>query len=720
MEEIIGKLKVVIFHNSDNLYSVIKVELDDAKENKYLTLTGNFPIPKENVIYKYKGEYKKHPRFGMQFLVSEYEEILPNSEDSIVKYLSGPLFPKIGLKTAQKIFNIYGEKTIELIKENPNLLDNVVSKQQKEIISSQISKESYFDEAVKMFVTYGLSVKMLIKIQSMYKDKMIQVIKENPYQLIEDIDGIGFKVADEFALKIGFDKHDEKRIKACIIYSVATICYEESNTYTDITTIKKYFKKIIADIDDKSLDYFIKMLIMDGKLFCEEDKIFSINQYIAENENAKILSKFIKRIINKYDEEKIQESILKLEKKLNIKYDEDQKKAIRTCLNSGVSIITGGPGTGKTTIINAIINVYKNIFSDSKIHLCAPTGRASKRLTEITGIKATTIHSLLKWDLHLNTFSVNEENPLEGDLLIIDEFSMVDNYLFHQLLRASQNIGQIIIIGDDDQLPSVSPGNVLKDLIESGLINTIKLNNIYRQSQTSKIISLAHHIKNNEPIIDDFQNDVIFYNTNEYKIRDVVLEYIKIAKQNGYEDDDIQILAPMYQGINGIDNFNEILQEYFNPADSTKKELRIGHAIYRENDKILQLKNQNEDNVFNGDIGYLLEISKDSNNSNTICVDYDSNVVEYTSKDFVNITHAYCISVHKSQGSEYPCIILPITFSYQKMLVKNLLYTAVTRAKQKLIIIGDYNAFLYGVNNEKYKVRKTTLQNKLLKYVNPL
>ena len=721
MEEIIGKLSIVIFHNEENLYSVIKIMVSEGSEDKYVTVTGNFPIPNDNVEYRFKGEYKKHPRFGIQFVVSEYEEILPNSEDSIIKYLSSPIFPKIGIRTATKIYNVLGEKCIEKIKQDSNVLDGIVSVEQKKIIIEGLGTGTYFDEAVKLFVTQGLSIKMLLKIQSIYKENMIEVIKENPYKLIEDIDGIGFKTADDLALKLGFDIYDEKRIKACLLYCTSMICFNESDTYTNEEKIIKEFDKIIKGVDTISKKYFLEVLISEGKLYREKEKIFTMVQFFAELDNARILSNFIKKIINDLDSSEILKIIQKIEDKLHIKYDENQKEAILTCLNSGVTIITGGPGTGKTTIVNAIIQVYKELIHDSEIHICAPTGRASKRLTEITGIKANTIHSLLKWDLHSNTFSVNEKNPLTGNLLIVDEFSMVDNYLLHQMLKASQKIGQIIFIGDEDQLPSVGPGNVLRDLLDSQVINTIRLTKIYRQSETSNIIRLAHHIKNKEPIQNDFENDVTFYSTNDNNIQKIVLEYIKIAKNNGYDNDDIQVLAPMYQGINGIDNLNDILQDYFNPHDNLLNEMRFGKVIYRENDKILQLKNQNEDYVFNGDIGKLVEIDKgDSPRYDKMYVDYDSNIVEYTNKDFINITHAYCISIHKSQGSEYPLIILPITFAYQRMLAKNLIYTAITRAKQKLIIIGNYDAFLYGINNTNYKVRKTTLKEKLLKFVNPL
>ncbi len=721
MEQIAGKLIVVVFHNEETLYSVIKVKPTDDVNSKQVTLTGNFPIPDENKEYLYKGEYITHPKFGKQFVVSEYEEILPSNKDSIIKYLSSSLFPKIGIKTAEKIYNILGENAIECIKKDGDVLNHIVTIDQKQIIIDGLNKSNYFDEAVKLFVTHGLSLKMLLKIQTIYKDQMINIIKQNPYRLIEDIEGIGFKTIDDFALKLGVNYHDENRIKACLIHCLSIISFSESDTYTSYGRIMDEFNKIIKDIDEDSKKYYLNVLIKEGKIYKEEEKYFLMQQYIAEEGNAKILTKFIKKIMTTFEKSQILELLETIEKKSLIKYDENQKEAIINCLDNGISIITGGPGTGKTTIVKAIIQIYQEIIANNKICICAPTGRASKRLTEVTGLKASTIHSLLKWDLQTNTFSVNENNPLYVDLLIIDEFSMVDNYLFYQLLKACEHVGQIILIGDEDQLPSVGPGNVLGDLINSGLINVVRLNKIYRQSSMSNIIKLAHHIKNNEDVSNDFQEDVIFYSTDNYKIKQSVLEYIKIAKNNGYDNDDIQVLAPMYQGVNGIDNLNELLQNYFNPHDENIKELKVGRVIYRENDKILQLKNQNEDNVFNGDIGTLLEIKEENNITNSkIYVGYDSGVVEYIGKDFINITHAYCISIHKSQGNEYPLIILPICFAYQRMLVKNLIYTAITRAKSKLIIIGDYRAFLYGISNTNYKVRKTTLKEKLLKYVNPL
>lgn len=721
MEEVIGKLKVVVFHNQENLYSVIKIKIDEDEKN-YLTVVGNFNIPNSTSNYKFFGEYNVHPRFGSQFIATSYEELLPTSKEEVEKYLSSPLFKGIGKKTAEKITNLLGDDAIEKIKNNPDVLDQIVNETQKEIILEQLLSEDYFDEAVRTFMVNGLSMKMLLKIRSIYQEKMVELIKENPYRLVDEVEGISFKIADALALKLGFDVLDGNRIKAALLYSANVVTYETSSTYTSIEKIIETFNKVISNIDEVSINYFIDCLMKEGKLFKDGDKVYPYKQYYAEELNAEILSKFITRLVMGLDNSEIFSYISKIEKSLGIEYDEDQKLSIVNCLNSGISIITGGPGTGKTTIINALIKVYELLYPKNKIILAAPTGRASKRLSTITGIKASTIHSHLKWDLHSNTFSINKENPLEGDLLIIDEFSMVDNILLSKLLDACNNINQIVIVGDDDQLPSVGPGNVLKDLIDSNLINVIRLNKIYRQSEVSNIIKLAHHIKNDEDISKDFENDVTFYETNNGEIKSKLLDYINLAIKKGYSHDDIQVIAPMYSGINGIDNLNIVLQEYFNPPSEFKNELKLGSIVYREGDRILQLKNQNEDGVYNGDIGTLISIEKneDKVKGNKLIVDYDDNLVEYGNGDFVNIRHAYCISVHKSQGSEYPLIIAPFSYNYQRMLAKNLIYTAITRARRKLVLIGDYNSFIYGKNNCKYQKRYTTLKEKIIERVNKI
>ena len=451
MEEVIGKLKVVVFHNQENLYSVIKIKVDDNDDKKYLTVVGNFNLPNSTSNYKFYGEYNVHPRFGSQFIATNHEELLPTSKEEIIKYLSSPLFKGIGVKTAEKIVEALGEDAIETIKTNPDVLNNLVTETQKENILEQITQEDYFDVAVRTFMMNGLSMKMLLKIRSVYQEDMVEIVKENPYRMVDEVDGIGFKIADALAFKLGFEALNPNRIKAAMLHAANMATYESSSTYTSKEKILGIFNNMIPDIDEVSSNYFMELLIKEGKLYKDGEHIYPYKQYQAEELNVKVLSKFIQRIVMGVDNGEILEYVARIEKTLGINYDEDQKASIINCLNSGISIITGGPGTGKTTIINALIKVYELLYPKNKIILAAPTGRASKRLSLITGVKASTIHSHLKWDLHSNTFSVNHDNPLDADLLIIDEFSMVDNILISKLLDACENVSQIVIVGDDDQ-----------------------------------------------------------------------------------------------------------------------------------------------------------------------------------------------------------------------------------------------------------------------------
>ena len=383
-------------------------------------------------------------------------------------------------------------------------------------------------------------------------------------------------------------------------------------------------------------------------------------------------------------------------------------------------IITGGPGTGKTTIVNAMIKIYQRLNPDQRLAIVAPTGRAAKRLSEVTGVEACTIHRLLKWDLHTNTFAVNEKNPLDVDLLIIDEFSMVDSLLFSHLLLACQKVSQILLIGDDQQLPSVAPGHVLKDLIESECIPTIALHYIYRQSKESGIVQLAHSIRNDQYDENLFfqYSDIHFQTCTPYDVVKYVRVLVSKALEDGYDGQDIQVLAPMYNGVAGIDALNDCLQELLNPSDGFKNELRVGKRVFREGDKILQLKNRVEDNVFNGDIGTLVEICYKDNFeylTDKMIVDFDGTIVEYTPQEFYTLTHAYCMSVHKSQGNEFKIVIMPVLKDYYIMLKKNLIYTGLTRAKQSLWFLGSHQAFVYGVTHKQDERRKTTLIERMKK-----
>ena len=405
---------------------------------------------------------------------------------------------------------------------------------------------------------------------------------------------------------------------------------------------------------------------------------------------------------------------------LAIEYDKKQIDAINSFLDYDLSILTGGPGTGKTTVVRGMVNLFRELYPNHQIACCAPTGRAAKRLAELTKVECQTIHSLLKWDLESNTFGMNEENPLNVDCLIIDEFSMVDAFLFAALCKASSNVKKIVIIGDEDQLPSVGPGCVLKDLIDSELFPVTRLKTIFRQKEGSDVTALAHAIQKRDVDALKFSGDVAFFECSQYDVKDLCIKIVQSALDKGYNLSDIQLLACKYSGVAGIDRLNSALQECFNPHDPSLNQWKSGHRIFRENDKILQLKNQVDDGVYNGDIGLLVEVipaSEDFNSQSRLIVDFDGVFAEYTSENLNNITHAYCISVHKSQGSEYPIVILPIVNEATFMLQRRLIYTAVSRAKKSLVLLGNKELFVKAVLKEEKQLRCTTLKQRMLKMI---
>ena len=550
-----------------------------------------------------------------------------------------------------------------------------------------------------------------------YQEKTLEILQNNPYQLVEDIDGIGFKTADELALKTGGTLDNPNRIKAGIIYSIKQYGFNTGSTYCYLDEIKIMFSKIIYNIEEVSFNEYLDELIDEGLIIQRGDKYY----YFEMDEAEKNIAEYLKIRINKpdelFDEKEVERLLTNYEKTQGICYAAKQKEALNYFLKSSCMILTGGPGTGKTTIVQALLKVYSVLYPDDRIGLVAPTGRAAKRLTELTGIYACTIHRLLKWDLHSNTFAMNKSNPLDLDVLIIDEFSMVDCLLLSKLFEAGRGINKVLFIGDYHQLPSVAPGNILQDLMEAG-VKTIELDEIFRQAKDSGIIQLAHHIIHNEiENMDLFEQyrDINFFPCINYDVVKNVKIIVKKAIDEGYDTNDIQVLVPMYQGVAGIDALNDALQDVFNPIDEFNDSYQIGRKEYRVGDKILQLKNRPDDDVFNGDIGTLVEICRKDNFEylqDTLIVDFDGNFVEYTSNTFNTITHAYCMSIHKSQGNEFKIVIMAVLSDYYIMLRRNLLYTAITRAKQSLFILGSSKAFMHGLANYQDSRRKTSLKSR--------
>ncbi len=701
-----------IFHNKDNKFSVAVFELNDMSE-KEVIVTGYFNGFEKDVFYLLKGQYVEHVRYGMQFQTEEVERLISTNYDDLVSFLSSSLFVGIGKKYAETIVDTLGVNCIELIKDDINVLQQVPKmniKRKAAIIEGIGASQDDLQKQITFFKNHGINLRNCIKIECTYGAEAIKIISENPYKLVEDIDGIGFTTADKLAMSLNFSLDNVMRLESALISVVMECSMASGDTYVDIDILPEALIKK-TQVNNLDFDSVLSGCLLKRFLIQEENRIYHHTQYIAENIIANYLAYFPQEKIENPGDLELETLIDELQKSEHIEYDKIQVEAINSFFTEDVLICTGGPGTGKTTVVKALVSLFRNSFPYYQIQCCAPTGRAAKRLAELTGVPCSTIHSLLKWDLETNSFGKNDTEPLSIDCLIIDEFSMVDSWLFSNLLKAGTQFKKICIIGDEDQLPSVSCGSVLKDLIDSKLFKTIRLQTIFRQKDGSDVIKLAHNIRNSKDTSNSFNGDVVFFNYDQYSVKKAVTQVVSRALEKGYTINDIQVLASKYNGVAGIDRLNVTLQESFNPPSSDKREFKVGYRVFRENDKILQLKNQVDDDVFNGDIGTLVEIvypEEDHNNKTRLIVDFDGIFVEYTSENILNITHAYCISVHKSQGSEYPIVIMPIVKEAMFMLQKRLLYTAITRAKKSLILVGEQNVWNYGLNN-KERSRNTTL-----------
>ncbi len=718
--QITGQFVKVIYRGS-NGYTVAVFELDNRMEEE-ITVTGYFPQTDKDSVYNLYGDYVEHPRYGMQFAVEQIEKRPLNDEANLIRYLSGTQFKGIGPKYAEVLVAALGNDIINRIRENPSVLDDVPKMTMKRKLSILAGLESDSDSNYFFLTNNHLSMKMIMKLEGVYGPQLMQKVMENPYQMIADVNGIGFQTADRFAQSIGFPVDHPYRLAALISNHLLQWCIQSGDSYMEYDEFCTRLNDVM-DTENYDLEQLLEMLRESRQIVLEEDRVYPVSQYDSEEYIARYLSMFPQEPFASVDREEIVRGIEEIEQEIGITYQDRQKEAIEAFFEEDLMILTGGPGTGKTTIVRGMVKLCRRLFPQYSITLCAPTGRASKRLAELTDCEARTVHSLLKWDKETGHFSKNEDDPVNVDLLIIDECSMVDQWVFYNLLKAGKFFKKIILIGDPEQLPSVGIGSVLQDMMDSGLFRIVSLEKIYRQQEGSDIISLAYDIKHD--ICDDVtgENDIRFFECEQAQIRNLTLQVVEKALDSygslydGFMN--VQVLAPIYRTANGIDAMNLALQAKFNPPSKEKRELTVGYRTYREGDKILQLKNQPDDDVYNGDIGILIEIifaREDINHQNRMVVDFDGIMVEYTSETFPNITHAYCVSVHKAQGSEYPIVILPVSFQYGIMLQKRLLYTAVTRANRSLIMIGQKEAFLKGVANTEYQARHTTLRQRLLQY----
>ena len=722
-----GTFRKIIYEGNNNyvvgLFRIKETDIEDLYEfvTRTITITGYFHELTIDEKYIMNGEVSINKRFGMQFNVTSYERLIPEGKDAIVEFFSSGLFKGIGEKTAEDIVNTLGEDTLKLIEENyTNLLivPSINEKKAKSIYETLIKyNESY--NIIVYLNSVGFNTKDSMLIYNTYKDQTINVVKNNVYSLIDDIEEITYQKIEKIRKNLGIEDNDKYRIIYSIIFIMKNLCFSLGDTYLSIDDIYNKLGSVLGfEFSLLDLEFYLYELQKLGKVIIYNSKYFLSEYYKAEVNIADTLY----YLTNEKDTKvkNINNHIEYLELQFDIKFNPEQKKAIKTAIQSNFSIITGGPGTGKTTIIKGIVELYKKINNLTYIDLCnkmallAPTGRAAKRMGESALMPASTIHRFLKWNKETDTFMVNSNNKSDVDFVIIDEVSMIDTLLLDSLLKGLRKNVKIVMIGDYNQLESVGPGKVLKDLIDSDMINVIKLNTLYRQKENSYIATLAHEIKDNNLGVNFTQkrDDFNFIETDNYNIKPVIKELCLKAKEKGFDSRDIQVLAPMYKGENGIDNFNKLLQDIFNPKID-QNEIKYMDVIYREGDKVLKLENDPDNNVFNGDIGYIIDIK-----NSEVTIDFDSNIVKYNTKDLSSIKHGYAISVHKAQGSEFKIVFMPITMSYKAMLYKKLIYTGVTRAKYSLTLIGSKEAFIYSVENTNAYERRTNLKEKLLDCIN--
>lgn len=718
MSYIKGKYKQSIFE-SETGYKVglFRVQETDDKElvtNKTITFTGYFGMLNKDDTYVFNGNVIYHDRYGMQFQVDTYEKVVPEGKDAIIDFLTSSFVKGCGEVLARKIYKTFGDDTLTKIKESRENLFLVSGMTDKKADSIYKSVVKYFeaDKEIVKLKEMGFTVKETMELMNNFGKRVLELIDKNIYVLRDYVD---FPKLDSIFL-VNNDPEDDRRVDAAIIRAMKDLTFELGDIYLDKIEIVEELASRYNIF--KSIDENLRNLAKRKEIMIANEDYYLMTDYLDELNNGVSIASLMSRSTKKIS--KFNDLIKLTEGELGITYNKEQKEAIKSALTNNVSIITGGPGTGKTTIIKGILrlySIYKKISYDSitrEVCLLAPTGRASKRMSETCGIGASTIHRFLKWDKESNTFAVNELNKVHYNMFIIDETSMLDNHLLSSLFKGIDIHTKIIFVGDEYQLPSVGPGLILSDMISAGVPH-IKLETIYRQSKNSYIPMLAKDIKIVN-VTDDYldkKDDYNFISCDSKDIKNVLVQIVEKMQDKKMDLGNLQVLAPMYKGENGIDNLNIVLQELINPKDKKKDEIKVGPITYRVGDKILNLVNDIDNNIYNGDIGYIKSIDINSKKE-PIVVEYDNNEVGYKRENFNQITHAYAISIHKSQGSEFMHVIMPITKGYSRMLYNKLLYTGVSRAKKSLVLLGDKDAFIKCVNNSYSLVRKTNLKVKIM------
>lgn len=736
MEETIeGYIEHIIYRNQENGYTVANL----VSEETEITCVGIFQYLNEGEAIRAKGVYKEHPSYGQQFSVSSYEIVIPQDSLAMERYLGSGAIKGIGAALAARIVRHFGDDTLRIIETEPERLAEVkgISERKAREIAEQVEDKTDMRKAMMFLQQYGISQTLGAKIYQQYKQDMYRILKENPYKMAEDISGVGFKIADEIAARIGIHTDSDYRIRSGLLY-ILLLATAEGHVYLPKRVLLARAEKLLG-VQADYMEKHVVDLAIDRKIvvkeiaddFTDEKEqiVYASQYYQIELHTAQMLHEL--NLKDTVEEEIIAEKIRRIQKAEKIELDEMQQQAIVEAVKNGLLVITGGPGTGKTTTINGIIRYFEMEGLD--IYLAAPTGRAAKRMTEATGYEAKTIHRMLELtgapeeksgSIH---FERNAQNPLEADVIIIDEMSMVDIFLMHALLSAVVAGTRLILVGDVNQLPSVGPGSVLKDIIASGEFPVVELVKIFRQASQSDIVVNAHKINQGVPVsLDNKSMDFFFlkrYDANVIISVVITLIQKKMPKFVDAEPYDIQVLTPMRKGLLGVERLNVILQQYLNPPSKEKKEKEHGKGLFREGDKVMQIKNNYQleweirglygipvekgVGVFNGDTGIIKEINTFAE---TITVEFDERrFVEYSFKQLEELELAYAITIHKAQGSEYPAVIIPLLAGPKMLMNRNLLYTAVTRARKCVTLVGDEKVFAEMENNKMEQSRYTTL-----------
>ena len=736
-ETVTGYIDHVIFRNEDNGYTVMV--LKGMEEEQELTCVGTFPAITQGAAIEASGNYTTHPVYGRQFQIASYVEKMPEDALAMERYLGSGAIKGIGAALAARIVRRFGDDTMRIVEEEPERLAEIkgISEKKAMEIAEQMTEKADMRRAMIFLQKYGISLNLGAKIYQKYGQTVYGVLQENPYRLAEDISGVGFRIADEIASRIGIHTDSDYRIRSGMLYTLLQAS-GEGHIYLPKEELFSRASGLLG-VDPSYMEKHLMDMVVDRKLILKETEdgavVYPTRYYYLELNSARMLCEL--NILCPEDEEMMEKRINRIEKETGTRLDEMQKQAVAAAASHGLFILTGGPGTGKTTTINAIIRYFEE--EGAELRLAAPTGRAAKRMTEATGYEAQTIHRLLELNgmpeeeqegraVH---FDRNSENPLEADVIIIDEMSMVDIALMHSLLLAVTAGTRLILVGDENQLPSVGPGNVLRDIIRSGCFPVVELKKIFRQASESDIVVNAHKINRGEQVtINNKSRDFFFLKRYD---ADIIIRVVialiqeKLPRYVDAKPYEIQVLTPMRKGLLGVERLNQILQRYLNPPDEKKKEKEIGQRLFREGDKVMQVKNNYQleweilgrykipvdkgVGVFNGDTGIMTEINEFAE---TATVEFeDGRQAEYSFKQLEELELAYAVTIHKSQGSEYPAVILPILSGPRMLMNRNLLYTAVTRARKCVTVVGSETTFAEMIRKEKQQQRYSSLDRRI-------